>query len=528
MVIRSFFEGGSFGTWRQTGISLLVGWLLAVAGTPGGTLYAEALTSPQDRFLELYFILKDAERLEKSGHLPLARQRYQTVRQGLLKLRHDYPEWEPGIIRYRLDFVEERLRKLSGIEEREPSPETAFSQGPPAAPAPQTYRETLAQLHQLRQRVKELEKELAARKERPSTEGALPLAHSSPKRLNGSEPLRFPAPAHGTHSTAQGTHLSPRTTQEPVEHGDLRISFQRELEAKNREIARLQRQLAALEEKGSTARGPEPAAESQAPLASGEGIQQGESATDRVRRATLALQPINPEYTTHRILLLEERGAAFFYEGRLAEAAECYRKILAESPDETNAHANLASVYFSQGKAALAEKELRQALRQDPRNPAAIRGLAHLSLYQGQTRKARMLLQELLQNDPNDLSARNLLATVYFESGNYERACQEARRILAMDPYDTNARVLLRQAQLRAKGQFLGEKEEHHPEDKGITAGVSAKHKPTPRNSAPPQNATETGGTHHRRNSRKARPVAPESPHQSSPSRRRSLPNTPP
>jgi Flp pilus assembly protein TadD len=491
---------------------------------------SETVGSPQDRFLELYFLLKDGERLERKGEFPEAFQRYRTVREGLRRLRQDYPDWEPSIVSYRLDFVNERLRRLEEIVAAASdlgSRTTGRSVEGAYRPARAQGAPQSEELEVLRRRVKSLEKELAAQRaelanKKAKAAGAAPS--QSERALD--EGLASATPAEGQSSRGSGALLRKRI--EGREESPT-VLLERELASKNRQIAELKKRLSILEAQ-ALARSAEKTIEEPAPTKPSASAQQEtppSTWTERIRRATLALEEPDSEYVTHRILLLEEKGAALFYEGRLNEAEACYRKILAEFPDEAKAYGNLASVHLLQGKVGIAEKELLQALRLRPGDPAVTRNLAQLYASGGQYKKARALLGDLLERNPEDLSARMLLAEVYLRSGQYALAGKEARRMLALNPSDTDARTLFALAQLRERE----ETEAPAPTPSGNSVSRTPRHGHVSLSPAKPREARNREGSVgklRKKSSRAKEPAAPKSSDQSTPLHRQSLPDKQP
>ncbi|MES2309597.1 MAG: tetratricopeptide repeat protein [Verrucomicrobiota bacterium] len=75
-------------------------------------LFAEAAPTPQDQFLQIYFLLQEAENLEKSGQKNSAVTRYQEVEKRLQTLKKDNPQWEPVIVNFRLKYVRDKMASL--------------------------------------------------------------------------------------------------------------------------------------------------------------------------------------------------------------------------------------------------------------------------------------------------------------------------------------------------------------------------------------------------------------------------------
>ncbi len=164
-----------------------------------------AQVSPQDQFLQLYFSLQEAERLEQDGQLATARDRYKDVADKLDNLKKDHPEWEPGIVNFRIKFVADKIAQLTDKTDANPGASAAASAtatttplppggipsapasaptfaAPPAPSAPATNPDDT---DALKARVASLEKELADTKLQLT--GALAQATDLRQRLDAAE-----------------------------------------------------------------------------------------------------------------------------------------------------------------------------------------------------------------------------------------------------------------------------------------------------------------------------------------------------
>lgn len=152
------------------GLLLLIGvlgWLMSG--------YAIAQVSPQDRYLQIYLIIQEADKLESSGQGASARARYEVALERLNKLKADHPSWEPTIVTYRIGYCRDRIKALQGVADANPNlpappipPETQgtpsiSTSNAPATPAPEAVAENpaaAAGTSELQKRIAELESEL--------------------------------------------------------------------------------------------------------------------------------------------------------------------------------------------------------------------------------------------------------------------------------------------------------------------------------------------------------------------------------
>jgi Tfp pilus assembly protein PilF len=75
----------------------------------------DGVSTPQDWFLEAYFITREADGLLSSKNYIEAEKKYRIAYSLLGSLRATYPEWETAIVRYRTKYVKEKLEHLSRL-----------------------------------------------------------------------------------------------------------------------------------------------------------------------------------------------------------------------------------------------------------------------------------------------------------------------------------------------------------------------------------------------------------------------------
>lgn len=99
-------------------MSRILGLILVLVCLATGI--AQAAVSPQDRYLQIYLLIQEADKLEISGQKASARERYQVSLERLKRLQSDYSDWEPTIVKYRLRYCEEKAGKLEGATNANP------------------------------------------------------------------------------------------------------------------------------------------------------------------------------------------------------------------------------------------------------------------------------------------------------------------------------------------------------------------------------------------------------------------------
>lgn len=75
----------------------------------------DGVSTPQDWFLEAYFITREADGLLSSKNYIEAEKKYRIAYSLLGSLRATYPEWETAIVRYRTKYIKEKLEHLSRL-----------------------------------------------------------------------------------------------------------------------------------------------------------------------------------------------------------------------------------------------------------------------------------------------------------------------------------------------------------------------------------------------------------------------------
>ncbi|WP_238523481.1 tetratricopeptide repeat protein [Candidatus Methylacidiphilum infernorum] len=87
-------------------------WLFSLLLIFGLSPQVFAVISPQDEFLNIYLALQEAEQMEKKGEAAGAFQKYSECCRRLELLKKNFPEWEPGIVNFRINYSKEKLKVL--------------------------------------------------------------------------------------------------------------------------------------------------------------------------------------------------------------------------------------------------------------------------------------------------------------------------------------------------------------------------------------------------------------------------------
>jgi hypothetical protein len=114
----------------------------------GAVLHA---AGPEEDYVQIYNQIQEADRQAQNQRPDQARSTYLAAQTRLLELSKQYPDWNPNIIRFRLNYVS---RKLTALESGQPAASTAQPQAQPDTTAPLTG-DPGQQVEQLRARASE-------------------------------------------------------------------------------------------------------------------------------------------------------------------------------------------------------------------------------------------------------------------------------------------------------------------------------------------------------------------------------------
>lgn len=137
--------------------------------------------------------------------------------------------------------------------------------------------------------------------------------------------------------------------------------------------------------------------------------------------------------------------------GRLEEAEETYKKMIAVRPREWNGHNNLGSFYFRQKKFVEAETQFRKVIELTPDNWAAYSNLGNALKRQGKSREALDAFDKANAISPNYVTYQNA-GTLAFEEGNFRRAAELFEQALKLNDKDYRVWGSVASALIESKG----------------------------------------------------------------------------
>ena len=157
-----------------------------------------------------------------------------------------------------------------------------------------------------------------------------------------------------------------------------------------------------------------------------------EDASDELLEA-LKLTPETPADTLLAASIADQAG-------QFAAAETAYRRVLANDPDSTPAHAGIAHVLIAEKQYPDAETHLRAAVKHSPDDPGLNAELATVLVAQDKA-EAIPVLQKLHDAHPKNADIARMLASVLADSGDYTGSDHYYLEVLAATPNDAAALV---------------------------------------------------------------------------------------
>jgi protein O-GlcNAc transferase len=120
--------------------------------------------------------------------------------------------------------------------------------------------------------------------------------------------------------------------------------------------------------------------------------------------------------------------------GRLREAAELYRKILAENPRHADALHYLGLIAHQAGRYDVAVDLIRQSVTVNPKDAAAYVNLGNALQHRGQIDEAIAAFRHAIALNPNEATGYNNVGNVLREKGQFDEAIAAYRQAIALRP----------------------------------------------------------------------------------------------
>ena len=136
-------------------------------------------------------------------------------------------------------------------------------------------------------------------------------------------------------------------------------------------------------------------------------------------------------------------GHVFQVQGNLDEAVVLYRKAIVFKPSLWQAHQNLGAALISLGQADAAEESLQRVIALAPEHLGALQNLGVIAAQRGDFPHAETLLRRALELRPDYAEAHNNLGTLLMETKRLPEAEASYRRALELNPDYASAHYML-------------------------------------------------------------------------------------
>jgi protein O-GlcNAc transferase len=132
--------------------------------------------------------------------------------------------------------------------------------------------------------------------------------------------------------------------------------------------------------------------------------------------------------------VLKNQGNAYLNNGRLEDAAECYRRAIERNPRYAEAYSNLGYVFEAQGNLDEAVALYRKAIGFNPNLLAAHQNLGFALLNLGQNDAAEEILHRVIALAPEHAAALQSLGAIAAQRGDFLQAETLLRHALKLQP----------------------------------------------------------------------------------------------
>jgi len=405
---------------------------------------ARAQQSPDDQYIAIYNQVQQADTLQASGQTQQALTGYTQALAGLQRFQKIFPEWDPAIVSYRLDYLAEKIKSLTVQLPAPPQNATPTNTPPASAPpnavagaapmaanaAPAAATDAEMQLNALRAQVQNLQAEnelfqaklKEALRVQPATADTPELSKARAQILSlmKENDLLRASPAVVVTNAASPAEL-PRLRQALADANK-----------KLAEQARLADKLAQENQK----------------LQSDAGISRLEKTAleKRLQQRQAAVETDDEVKTLRARLVVDEAQAVPFTPEELAllkspapvpaVAANdrSQQKSVKELPGGSAALVAEAQKYFSNGDYDKAEADYRQILQRDPANALALANLAAIELQENKLADADTHITAALAKNPDDAYTLSTFGYLKFRQEKFDEALDALSRAAKLEP----------------------------------------------------------------------------------------------
>jgi len=442
----------------------LLGLAIAVVLPP-----ARAQQNPDDQYIAIYSLMQQADALQAGGQPRQALADYTQALAGLQKFQKLFPDRDPTIVSYRLNYLAGKVRELAaqyppipngGTPPPAPSNSTPTNTNAPAnstAPAANSTSaaDAEAQLNVLRAQIQGLQSDnetlqaklKEALRAQPAPADAQELAKSQAQVLSlmkENDLLRASMKTGATNGAAPDELLKARqaladANQKLAEKTARAGELEKTVEALQSDASINALEKAALEDRLRRQQTAAPA-----PVATNDEVK-----TLRARLAVDEAQAV--PYTPEEQALLKSPAPA-----QAANSAD-QKKSIGELPAGSALLVAEAQSYFSAGQYDKAEADFRQILQRDPNNALALDNLATIELQENKLADAETHITAALAQTPDDAYTLSTFGFLKFRQQKFDDAFDALSRAAKLDPANPQIQnylgVTLGQKGLRAQAE---------------------------------------------------------------------------
>jgi putative PEP-CTERM system TPR-repeat lipoprotein len=130
-------------------------------------------------------------------------------------------------------------------------------------------------------------------------------------------------------------------------------------------------------------------------------------------------------------------------QGRLDDAIEKLKPVVASSPDDEQAYLMLGDAYRRRGKLGDAAELLEKGVKALPKSAAPRLMLAQTRLDLGDIKEAQAQTEKVLAEHPDNAAAGLLLTEIELRQGEYDKALKRSQALAKQQPNSPSARNLL-------------------------------------------------------------------------------------
>ena len=402
--------------------------------------YGLRAAGPDDEYVQLFNLIQEADSL-RAAQPEQALAKYRAAQTGLAKFQQSNPNWSPGIVNFRLEYLGSAITALSGKAAPTTPPPPATPQPstvqpatptptptpPPPVPtqpakpaAPDDWQDQLNalkdQVHQLQGDKSLLEaklKEAFSARPAESDPRELARAEETVKSLQKENDL-LKVSMENQKSTNDANSMSKTAASRK---GKASTATTQELES---QVASLRARIDVLEAR-AVPYTPEELALMKQP--------DPKPPATPVKASEKPLSELSPGQA-----LLVSQAKDYYQAGDFDKAETCYAQVARQSPKNVPVLTDLASIQLQANHLEAADTTIKQALALAPDSAYVLSVLGRLRLREGKFDDAFDALSRAAKVEPANAEIQNFLGLTLSEKGQRVAAEAALRKAIELDP----------------------------------------------------------------------------------------------